>query len=360
GYGWVAMLDLLATAMYGLSFVVGASTMWRDIANGYKKPHLLMQHLGKIFGGMNGRKLAYMAPGVVSGHLGPAVGYVASHGVTSTFLSGIFQHQGWFLFQVGSLNPFTAGMLSTFNSVLTSVFFTHRMRLQGDFYGEIGPSPTQIYNSTLFGIFLGYQLERFVGKIYEHIALDVGLLFTKLSNNRSMSRITPVMSGAIQGLNSLYAARKKIGYSLGFVSVVTPIILFITPPGVALIALAGSKIGASFIIGSSLLGVLGAVFGIIKLGRRCLFGREVEPEPVPDPHNLTGSTTPTATAATASVIRPEKTMTKQYDAQKARVEAGVQPQGAPQPQPRVPPRVAGETVEPAGGKPARTRRAEAM
>lgn len=240
---------------------VGFTALARDVSYMLRNPiRAFTNNPGKFYGLVWGRWLSFLLfPGRVVGSMGPASGHVDSAGVFTSVFGWLFpadHTQGWFTFG-STLTGWLGGKLFSFiNSIFTSVFFSYNMRLQGDFYGVLGPTSFQIFACMSIGCFIGYCFEGLANRIYSVGAYDA------LENAEVVG---PRLNRMV---NYLYQYR----WQIGFVAAITPFVLA-SPGGAVFIDLAyGSTALGAGLAGLTGVGAMGVTHGVFA-GVRALFNR---------------------------------------------------------------------------------------
>jgi hypothetical protein len=258
----------LMAAQYALVYT-GVSAFFRDARVWLRKPiSNTSQNSGKILGTLWGRWLSYeIFTGTLVGTMGPAIGQVKTQGVISGLIPAFLSPQkGWFAFNSGYFSILFSKISTLFNSVISTFFFSHNMKLWGDFQGYIGPNSFQVFSLMIIGLMVGYATEKFVDLLYQSMKNDVSEIADAASPSVRRAR------GAV------YDARWHLAYT----AIVTPIIL--SSPGAGqLFALGGgSLLGATGLtaglIGLSMAGIYGVAHTLSRIAQRIMRRAEVAPE----------------------------------------------------------------------------------
>ncbi len=290
--GGLSLLLYSMSLFHWIINLIGFNALSNDILFFLKNPiKVLFNNSGKLFGSLWGQWLAYkIFAGHVEGTLGPAIGHVESNGLLSGLVSTFLAPHGWFTDQSGIGGIILSKVRGFFNTIITSVFITTEMHLQGDFYGTVGPSPLQIVAFMALGCLIGYGIERFVNSLSKSAEKDA----------YDLSKIT--VSGAKNFYNNAYTLGFVSKWHVPFLSLATPLIMF-SPGGVVLTAFAGgSIIGATVLTAVGLeatFATLQALLLGVKYGYKKLFGA-----PVPQPP-LVIAQVPAPAAPAPLVVQPQ-------------------------------------------------------
>ncbi len=223
---------------------IGFKAFFRDLFYTLKNPiKVLLKSTGKILGALWGYHLAYrLFTGHVEGTLGSAVGHVESHGLFSGLFSSFLSPGGWFTTQTGMFGLLSARIQAFLNTVLTSVFVTTEMQTQGVFYGTVGPTLIQLFFFMTLGVLVGHLVEKAVNRFTNNVKTE--------ATEQGLKHI--------HDIGVIYHKANQQGYiskwHMGYLTILTPMILA-SEGGATLVALAGgSLIGASVLTAMSLIG----------------------------------------------------------------------------------------------------------
>lgn len=260
--GAIILLELgILAAQYGLVYVGGKALLGTD---GDAKKWLstpfsnITQNLGKILGMLWGRWFAYeVFTGTIAGSIGPAIGQVHNQGIVSGIVPAIISPQsGWFAFNSGYVTVLTSRLSTFINSIISGLFFSHNMKLWGDFQGYIGPNSFQIFTFMAIGFLVGYGTEKLIDTIYESIKSDAH-------------------DAAVASAPYVEATKRKmqeIKWHAAYTALMTPIVLT-SPAAASIFTLAGGSVLTAVamtagMVALSVAGVYGTAFGMQRLWQR--------------------------------------------------------------------------------------------
>jgi hypothetical protein len=222
----------------------------------------ISKNLGKILGMLWGRWFAYeVFTGTLAGSIGPAIGQVQTQGIISGLIPSIISPQsGWFAFNSGYVNVLTSRLSTFLNSIISGLFFSHNMKLWGDFQGYIGPNSFQIFAFMAAGCLIGYGVEKFIDTLYESVKSD--------AENAALASV-PYVNAAKNKAN-------QMKWHAAYTAFMVPVVLT-SPGGAAIFTLAGGSVLAAVTmtasaVALSIAGIYGAASGMQNLWQR-LFRR---------------------------------------------------------------------------------------
>lgn len=155
---------VFSLVQYGCIYI-GFRAFIRDCVNHLKQPiAFFLDYTGMILGAFWGRYLAHvLISGRVYGNMGPAVGHVIQNGFFANLFSVFLNPNSWFVgFETGFAYLLRSRISSFLHGVMNAVFFSADMRLQGDFWGDLGPSSFQLFLAMAAGAYVGYSIQRWV------------------------------------------------------------------------------------------------------------------------------------------------------------------------------------------------------
>lgn len=155
---------VFSLVQYGCIYI-GFRAFIRDCVRHLKQPiAFFLDYTGMILGAFWGRYLAHvLISGRVYGNMGPAVGHVIQNGFFANLFSVFLNPNSWFVgFETGFAYLLRSRISSFLHGVMNAVFFSADMRLQGDFWGDLGPSSFQLFLAMAAGAYVGYSIQRWV------------------------------------------------------------------------------------------------------------------------------------------------------------------------------------------------------
>lgn len=235
-YGLYFLLHI-ALMVFKIAMVMsGFNILIKDLFNIMKQPFSTwLSYPGRIIGLYQGRHLAYrLMHGRVNGSLGPAMGYIKMNGIATSVLSSFLSHEGWFTVNTGLAGAFWGKVRTLLNMLLTSIFISQEMHLEGDFYGTVGPTGFQLFVFMMAGYLIGAQVEKGVNFLYEKLSQDY--------ENLSQS--------SVQILS-------RLKWQIGYVALVTPLTLYTKAGAALLLYCQGNLLAALMLSGAISLTLLG-------------------------------------------------------------------------------------------------------
>ncbi len=247
-------------AQYALVYV-GFTAFFKDAKTWLRTPiSNVFTNFGKILGTLWGRWLSYeIFTGTITGSLGPAIGQVRSQGVISAVIPSILSpRSGWFALNSGYASILMSRVATLFNSVISGLFFSHNMRLWGDFQGYVGPNSFQVFTLMIIGGLIGYSAEKFVDALYQSLK-DDGL---------------ELMEKAVPHVQATKNQAYQMRWHLAYVAMMTPIVLA-SPAAASILAVTGGSVLGAVVFTASaaalaLASVYGAGYGLRQLIRRIM------------------------------------------------------------------------------------------
>ncbi|MBS0289792.1 MAG: hypothetical protein JSS07_07145 [Proteobacteria bacterium] len=229
---------LLPLSILQFAFIaIGLSALFNDLSYALKHPlKLLLNSSGRILGSLWGRWISHrIFSGTLSGNLGPAMGHVVTPGLFSGFFSSFLTPSTSFTVGSDFTNILVARVKNLFNNLLTSIFFTSEMQIQGNFHGTVGPTSLQIFMFMLAGYIAGYLVERIVNKMMNNVVNDVAQLpQVAVSASRNLTPVTP---------------EPRVKWQIAYFGLATSI-LMCSPAGASLVVFAGGSLLKGTLLGA--------------------------------------------------------------------------------------------------------------